>query len=118
MDYYRKATASLPAVIMDSGTKSALIRGAYLSEDTESYLELAKDIQKNIERTPYTDLNIQLSVFNVKAAKLLLEVFRTIKIKRPSLTVHWLHDQKDDEMREMGMDYSDLLEMNFDISSN
>ena len=118
MDYFRKGTDLLPAVIMDSGSKSALIKGVSLCEDVSICRDLALDITRNIEQTPYTDLNIQLSVFNVKAAKLLLDVFRIIKIKRPTLNVHWLYDLKDVEMKEMGLDYSELLEMEFDISPN
>lgn len=118
MDYFNKATDTLPAVIMDSGTKSALIKGVSLCEDVQVCHEMALEIKHNIEKTPYTDLNIQLSVFNTKAAKFLLEIFKTIKKARPSLMVHWLYDQKDEEMKEMGMDYSELLEMEFDISPN
>ncbi|WP_462248071.1 SiaC family regulatory phosphoprotein [Ekhidna sp.] len=118
MDYFRKGTNTLPAIIMDSGTKSALIKGVSISDDKNIYSQLALDIENNLIRTPYTDLNIQLSVFNTKAAKLLLDVFYVIKKKRPSLNVHWIHDQKDVEMKEMGMDYSELLDMEFDIYSN
>lgn len=118
MDYFRKGTDILPAVIMDSGSKSALIKGVSLCEDLSLCHQLAIDIKQNIKQTPYTDLNIQLSVFNAKAAKLLYEVFKTVKKYRPTLNIHWLYDRKDEEMKEMGMDYSELLEMNFDISPN
>lgn len=118
MDYFRKATKILPAVIMDSGTKSALIKGVSICDDYSTCQQLALDIKENIEQRPYTDLNIKLSVFNTKSAKMLLDIFRTIKQKRPSLIVHWLYDKKDKEMKEMGMDYSELLEMEFDISPN
>ncbi|MEP1033722.1 SiaC family regulatory phosphoprotein [Ekhidna sp.] len=118
MDYFRKGTDILPAVIMDSGSKSALIKGVSLCEDISICQQIAIDIKQKFERTPYTDLNIQLSVFNTKAAKLLFEVFKSIKKNRPSLNVHWLYDQKDEEMKEMGMDYSELLEMDFNISPN
>lgn len=118
MDYFRKGTNILPSVIMDRGTKSALIKGVSLCDDVSICKQMALDIKQNIEETPYTDLNIQLSVFNTKAARLLLEIFRSVKKNRPSLVIHWLYDQKDDEMKEMGMDYSELLEMEFDISPN
>ena len=118
MHYFRKGSEILPAVIMDSSSKSALIKGVSLCEDVSICRQLALDIKRNIEQTPYTDLNIQLSVFNTKAAKLLLDVFRVIKRKRPSLNIHWLYDRSDEEMKEMGMDYSELLEMDFDISPN
>ncbi|WP_436517443.1 SiaC family regulatory phosphoprotein [Ekhidna sp. To15] len=118
MDYFRKGSDILPAVIMDSGSKSALIKGVSLCEDLKICKQMAMDIKQNIERTPYTDLNIQLSVFNTKAARLLFDVFRAVKKYRPSLNIHWLYDQTDVEMKEMGMDYSELLEMDFDISPN
>lgn len=118
MDYFRKGTDTLPAIIMDSGTKSALIKGVSTSNDLAIYNQLGSDIQRNIKTAPYTDLNIQLTVFNTKTAKLLLELLKSIKQIRPSLNIHWIHDKKDEEMMEMGMDYSELLEMDFDISSN
>lgn len=118
MDYFRKATDTLPAIIMDSGTKSALIKGVSICDDISVCKQMTYDINQVIARTPYTDLNIQLSVFNTKAARLLFEVFRSIKKQRPMLNIHWLYDKKDEEMKEMGKDYSELLEMEFHISSN
>ncbi|MEO9482066.1 MAG: SiaC family regulatory phosphoprotein [Ekhidna sp.] len=118
MDYFRKATDISPTVIMDSGTKSALIKGVSISEDLTMSTQLAQDIKQNIERTIYTDFNVHLTVFNTKTARLLFEVFRTIKQNQPSLIIHWFYESKDEEMKEMGIDYSELLEMDFDISPN
>ncbi len=118
MDYFRKGTNTLPAIIMDSGTKSALIKGVSISDDLAVYNEMGHDIKHNIQTAPYTDLNIQLTVFNTKAAKLLIELLKSIKKMRPSLNIHWIYDQKDIEMKEMGMDYSELLEMDFELSAN
>ncbi len=108
----------MPAIIMDSSTKSALVKGISISDDWSSYQQILTEIKQNLQRRIYNDFNFQLKVFNTKSAKLLLEIFREIKKSKHPISIHWLYDQKDAEMREMGMDYSELLGMDFIVSPN
>lgn len=118
MDYFKKATKTLPAIIMDSGTKSALIKGVSIEEDWATYEQIMNEIKFQLNQSSYTDFNIQLKVFNPKTAKLLIDLLKSIKLSKPSLLIHWIYSNEDEEMKEMGQDYSDLLEMNFILSAN
>lgn len=116
MDYFKKATMTLPAIIMDSRTKSALIKGVSLEEDWATYQQIMIEIQHQLNQSTYTDFNIQLRVFNTKTAKLLIDLFRVIKKNKSSLLIHWIYNTE--EMKEMGQDYCDLLDMDFILSAN
>ncbi len=117
MDYFRKATNISPAVIMDSTTKSALITGNSICRSTSTYANVVEHIKSHLESSGYTDLNIKLNVFNIRAAKSLIDLLKSIKhSKKKGTVVHWLCDNE--EMMEMGRDYSELLDMEIDIASN
>ncbi len=118
MDYFKKATSTTPAIIMDSSSKSVLIKGVSICPDISTCTSFADDILDNLNKSTYTDLNIQLKLFNPFTAKSLIALFKSIKKGKPSLMIHWLYEKQDEEMREMGQDYSELLEMEFNISSN
>lgn len=108
----------MPAIIMDSSTKSALFKGNSISDDWTTYQQILIEVKQNLERRIYNDFNFQLKIFNTKSAKLLLEIFKAIKKSKHPISIHWLYDRTDNEMREMGIDYSELLDMDFVISPN
>jgi hypothetical protein len=120
MDYFRKATATSPLVMMDSKTKTALISGIATCEDISLYALALADIKYLMKNYDIHDLSINLKVFNTKAAKYLLDLLRYIKDgkSKAQTMVHWYHDEEDVEMQEMAQDYSALLEMMMDISIN
>ena len=120
MDYFRKATKFSPTILMDSTTKSALISGNSLCKDIAAYAEVIQNIKSQLENSSYQYFNIKLNVFNVHAAKSLLDILRAIKSnsKKGFTSVHWICDNVDKEMREMINDYSELLDMKINISSN
>jgi hypothetical protein len=118
MDYFRKATTTSPTVMMDSRTKSALISGKSICKDVTIYASVIADVLQQFKQFDYTDLNIKLEVFNTVAAKSLLELLKSIKSHKKALAIHWYCKKQDLEMREMAIDYSELLEMEFDISDN
>lgn len=118
MDYFRKATSTSPVVMMDSKTKSALISGSSLCRDITVYASVIKEMIEQFDKFDYSDLNIKLDVFNTMAAKSLLELLKSFKFNSKAPSIHWYFNNKDEEMKEMANDYSELLEMEFDISDN
>ncbi|MEO1254799.1 MAG: SiaC family regulatory phosphoprotein [Bacteroidota bacterium] len=118
MDYFRKATPTSPAVIMDSRLKSILISGKSICRSKNSYSEVVDKILQNLESSSYTDLNIKLNAFNVPAAKSLLALLRGIKRSTHKPSINWVCNAKDQEMMEMGKNFSELLDMKINISAN
>lgn len=120
MDYFRKATETSPTVIMDSHSKSVLIKGNSICRNRNAYERETNAIKRKLEKSDYTDVNIKLDVFDMQTAKSLLDLFKSIKNNKRKITtaIHWLCESADEEMRQMGRDYSELLEMEFNISSN
>ncbi|SNT12914.1 protein of unknown function [Ekhidna lutea] len=118
MDYFRKATATSPAVIMDAQYQSVLIKGSSTCINMDEYGSVLKVIQVQLNRGNYSDVNIKLSHFNTRAAKALLLLFKSIKTSNKSIAINWVYDKSNEEMKQMGQDYSDLLEMEFNFSCN
>ncbi|WP_425392531.1 SiaC family regulatory phosphoprotein [Ekhidna sp.] len=120
MDYFKKATQTSPAVMMDAKTRSALISGVCTCSDLTAYSQVITDMKSKLESFPFIDLNIKLKVFNVRAAKSLLDLLKSIKagLGHNHTTIHWYYEKDDLEMKEMANDYSELLELEFDISDN
>ncbi|WP_424961894.1 SiaC family regulatory phosphoprotein [Ekhidna sp.] len=118
MDYFRKATNTSPTVMMDSKTKSVLISGSSLCRDVTIYASVINDMIEQFEQFDYKDLNIKLNVFNTIAAKSLIDLLKSFKFKSKAPSIHWYFDKKDREMQEMANDYSELLEMEFELSDN
>ena len=120
MHYFRKGTTTSPAVIMDHKTKSALISGKSICTDIVAYASVVVDIKQQMEQFAYTDLNINLKVFNTPAAKSLLDIMKSIKYTKgkAQTAIHWHCEKEDAEMQEMASYYSQLLEIDIDILYN
>lgn len=118
MDYFRKSTNTSPMVMMDSKTKSVLISGSSLCRDVTIYASVINDMITQFDRFDYKDLNIKLDVFNTIAAKSLIDLLKSFKFNSKAPAIHWYFDKEDREMKDMANDYSELLEMELDISVN
>ncbi|WP_370089801.1 SiaC family regulatory phosphoprotein [Ekhidna sp.] len=118
MDYFRKSTHTSPTIIMDSRFKSVLIKGDSLCNDSPLFSEVTNEIKKQLANGDYFNLNFKFRVFNAWTAKSLLEMLKDLRAKKPSMIVNWLYEKQDEEMREMGLDYSELLEMDFNFVTN
>jgi len=119
MDYFRKATATSPAVMVDSKTKSVLISGTSICRDITVYASVVNKMKQNLLNFDYTDLNIKLGAFNTMAAKTLFDLLKAIKFSKDvKPATHCYHDREEKEMQEIANDYSQLLEMEVSISAN
>ncbi len=78
-----------------------------LFEALETYSAIAK---------PVTDVSIQLEYFNTSSSKEILDVFRALKKIQhngSTVTIFWRYDEEDEEMRETGVEYQIITELNF-----
>ena len=120
MDYFRKATITSPAVIMDAKSKSALNSGISICTDTVAYKRVVSEIKEHLNQFNFTDLNIKLRVFNAQAAKAIFELLSSIRNspRNNRTLVHWYCERSDAEMHEMASDYSELLDLDINITFN
>ena len=62
--------------------------------------------------------NISFVYFNTSSSKCLFDVFKrllTVHKAGKSVTVNWFYAENDDDMREVGEDYAQILNLNFNF---
>ena len=116
MYYFRNSTQDSPIVILDSQTKTGLIKGRATCNDHFLYKVIQKDINDYCERHMIRDISINLESFNVRMAKSLIDVLKRLKKGvKEAPQIHWIYSREDFEMKQMGQYYSHLLSMDFNF---
>lgn len=62
------------------------------------------------------EVSINLEYFNTSSSKCLYDIFRSIKrlaMSGTEIYINWLYHPEDEDMLEVGEDYSDLLNLPF-----
>lgn len=84
---------------------------------------------KELSRKHYPEslkVEVSLYYFNTSSSKCLYDILKRLKLKTMNgtqVTVNWYYDVEDTDMLEIGEDYSDLLDLDFnfieyDITNN
>ena len=67
---------------------------------------------------PKTSLNVQLEYFNTSSSKCLLDVMKKLAVIHKSgspVEFNWWYEDDDEDMKETGEDYQDVLGVPFNI---
>ncbi|MCS7004251.1 MAG: DUF1987 domain-containing protein [Cytophagales bacterium] len=113
-------TDTTPLIHFDSQTGIMTIRGRSVTENPLSfYAPVVKWLEeyKNYPKQKVV-LEVQLEYFNTSSSKCLLDVFKkfaAISRSGTPVEVNWWCEEVDDEMREAGEDYQDLVGLPFNI---
>ncbi len=117
---YMEGTDDSPKIILDRDKPLFEISGKSLPEDVSSFftpvLEWIENYQK--DPLPETKLDIRLSYFNTASSKLLLDIFmllEEIKEDGNQVEINWYYPHYDEEMKEAGIEYSEMVELTFNI---
>ncbi len=68
--------------------------------------------------TGKTQLEIRLEYFNTSSSKCILDIFKKVNSLYKNgidVVINWYYEEEDEDMQEAGEDYSDLLDVPFDI---
>ncbi len=68
--------------------------------------------------TKKTNLNIRLEYFNTSSSKCILDIFKKVNglyKNGMDVVINWYYEEEDEDMEEAGEDYSDLLDVPFEI---
>ncbi|MCG3164489.1 MAG: hypothetical protein POELPBGB_00243 [Bacteroidia bacterium] len=110
-------TDRTPAVEFNLHEGELSIRGKSLSEDAAAFYQPVIDSLVNYKKQPgyQTRVHIQLEYFNTSSSKSLLDIFRELEqLKNNSeVTIHWYYEKEDEDMLEVGQDYSDIVNLPF-----
>jgi hypothetical protein len=117
---YIKGEDENPRVSLDRERGIFEICGNSMPEDITSFYEpiLNWFEEYTYDPLPKTILNIRLSYFNSSTSKLLLDIFMLLEEmnqKQPSVEINWYYPYYDEDMKQTGIEYSQMVDLKFNI---
>ena len=115
-------SAHTPSVSLNSSTGIFEFKGRSTPENSVEYYEpIYKWLDVYIQSPlPKTVVNIQFEYFNTSSSKCILDVLKKfVKLHNAGneVVINWLYEEEDDDMKEAGEDYSDILSIPFEIQA-
>jgi len=109
-----------PKIVFDPSNDIFEISGRSLPEDAAMFYEPIIEWLQNYSQTPndHTELHIKLNYFNTASSKLLLDILMILEEmveEGKSCTIKWFYDEDDEDMEEAGEEYSELIEVPFEL---
>ncbi len=121
MDSLRiEATKQTPLVKFDAETGILELKGRSTPENPVEYykpiIEWLENYSNNAK--PKTSFHVQLEYFNTSSSKCLLDVMKKLANMHKSgktIEFNWWYEEDDEDMKETGEDYQDVLGIPFNI---
>ncbi len=113
-----QATDETPMIILDPFENLFEFSGKSLPEDVTSFYSPVLSWLEVYDKKPLpkTVVDFKLSYFNTASSKLILDIFfklESIHQSGSEILIRWHYEKEDEDMKEAGEEYSDLLEVPF-----
>ena len=111
-------TVKTPKVDFNSQTGFLYLEGISIPENSVDFYRTLIDWinEYSITPLPETTLVLKLEYFNTSTSVLLLNMFKNLS-KITGSKVHWYYEIDDVEMEEVGRDYSNMVDIPFELIS-
>lgn len=124
-----EATENSPLVSLDPASLNFLIAGESRPENAGKFYEPIVQWFKQFHddqvwsKSPNGNVTFEfkLEYFNSTSAKYLLDILKLVDMCSSAgcpITVKWHYDQRDEDMKESGEEFSQLINVNFEFISN
>ena len=118
-----EATTKTPSVKFDKDSGVIELAGMSYSEDTFAFYEpVFKWINEYIQDpNVLTNFNMKIKYFNTSSVKCLfdiLEIFTNLSKAGHNVNINWFYDEEDEEMRDTGENFSNILNSDFKLLQN
>jgi hypothetical protein len=116
-----EATEDTPSIDFNSETFELKISGRSLPEDVITFFEPVMNWLDELEQTSDNQciLHVSLEYFNTASSKLILDILMKLEDihlgTSNSVKIIWSHDARDVDMEEAAEEYSELVEVPFEI---
>ena len=109
-------TSKTPDIFFDADQGLLEIKGRSIPENSVAFYSPVMQWLSDYEKNPYdeTRLIVRLEYFNTSSSKCLIDIFRKLEKlhqKENSVTVIWYYELVDEDMKESGEDFRDLVSM-------
>jgi len=114
------ATEDTPNVILDPVNNLFEISGRSLPEDVVVFYQPVMQWLDELDKDPIQNmlLSIKLEYFNTASSKLILDILLKLEAmfqKGTRLKVKWYFLSNDSDMKEAGEEYSEIVELPFEL---
>ncbi len=115
-------SAHTPSVSLNPTSGICEFKGRSTPENSVEYYEPIYKWLDAYVQSPNTTtvVNLQFEYFNTSSSKCILDVLKKfVKIHNAGneVKINWFYEEEDDDMKEAGEDYSDILDLPFEIQS-
>jgi len=114
-----KITEDTPGIVFDPSQEIFEISGRSLPEDVNSFYNPVLSWLEDYFKSPNTKtrFSFKLSYFNTASSKMILDILmrlETFHKTNNSVLIEWNYPEDDEDMREAGNEYSELVELPFE----
>ncbi|MGY6560518.1 MAG: DUF1987 domain-containing protein [Luteibaculaceae bacterium] len=116
----RDATDETPALILDATAGKFEISGKSLPEDVTAFYGPVLEWLEAYAESPLekTVFEFKMDYFNTASSKMILDILvklEEIKEEGNEVLVKWHYDEDDEDMQEAGEEYSEIVEIEFEL---
>ncbi len=117
-----KGTDDTPNVILDADSNIIEFSGRSLPEDVVTFYAPVIQWIEEYAKSPNskTDVIFRLEYFNTASSKVLLDIllkFEDILNNGNEVVVQWYYQEDDEDMQEAGEEYSEIVDIPFEMHS-
>ncbi len=111
-----EGTEDTPMVTLDKGGNLFEISGRSLPEDAAAFYAPILSWLESYASDPLgeTKFNVKLEYFNTASSKLILDVLTKLE-DIDNVTVNWYFHDDDEDMEEAGEEFSELIDVEFEL---
>lgn len=111
-----ESTEDTPKVILDTSAGKFEMSGRSLPEDAAEFYQPILDWLETYASSsnPETVFEVKLEYFNTASSKLILDVLTKLE-DIDNAIVHWYYYEDDEDMEEAGEEFSELIEVDFEL---
>lgn len=111
-----EGTEDTPKVLLDKGANTFEISGRSLPEDAAEFYQPILDWLEAYagDSLPETNFIVKLEYFNTASSKLILDVLTKLE-DIENAKVSWYFYDDDEDMEEAGEEFSELIEVEFEL---
>jgi len=105
-----------PKIILDRTNKIFEISGRSLPEDSAEFYQPVLDWLSEYANDPLSEtiFDFKLEYFNTASSKLILDVLTVLEDIENAI-VHWYFYEDDEDMEEAGEEFSELVDVQFEL---
>jgi hypothetical protein len=111
-----ESTEDTPKVILDASSGKFEMSGRSLPEDAAEFYQPILNwlTTYSVSPNPETIFEVKLEYFNTASSKLILDVLTKLE-DIANAKVHWYYYEDDEDMEEAGEEFSELIEVDFEL---